>query len=85
MFTINFQIRKKICQKSDNSHSEMNSPNQRDLFELFDQMQKDQPLGKLVGRYVDQMVKKHAIPTEKKSKKKREKSKKKEKNLKEQN
>ena len=53
----------------------MNSPNQQFLLDMIDQMQRDQPIGKIVSRNVDQIIKKHPIPPEKKQKKKKDRSK----------
>ena len=51
----------------------MNSPNIRELFDMFDHLQKEQPIGRLVAKNVDNAIKRHPIPTKEKSKKKREK------------
>lgn len=45
----------------------MNVPNQKALQQMFDQMQRDHPIGGIAARYVEQALKKHPVSLEKKS------------------
>ena len=49
----------------------MNVPNQKTLQALFDQMQRDHPIGGIAARYVEQALKKHPMSAEKKSRKRK--------------
>jgi hypothetical protein len=49
----------------------MNVPNQKTLQALFDQMQREHPIGGIAARYVDQALKKHPMASDKKSRKRK--------------
>lgn len=41
----------------------MNVPNQKELLALFDQIQRDHPIGHIASRYVDSSLKKYPLPS----------------------
>ena len=49
----------------------MNVPNQKALQAMFDQMQRDHPIGNIAARYVEQALKKHPMAADKKSRKRK--------------
>jgi len=49
----------------------MNVPSQKALLQMFDQMQRDHPIGGIAARYVEQALKKHPIPSDKKNRKRK--------------